>query len=86
MRLVAWLSGRRQINPERDTPAASVDVTDKLVANFIRDNLLDDEDKMYMHIDVFSDFAHDTEDRNLVNFVAQAAQFSGWIHVEDDNG
>lgn len=82
MRLVAWLSGRRQIDPERDTPAAIVDVVEPTHRAFIRENL-EEQDGRYMHIDVFSDFAHDTEDQSLVGFVAQAAQFTDWVHIEE---
>lgn len=83
MKIVAWLSGRKKINPEQDTPAVSVVVVEPTHRAFIRENL-EEQDGRYMHIDVFGDFAHDTEDRNLVEFVAQAAQYTDWVHIEEE--
>ena len=83
MRLIAWLSGRRRVRPELDTPAEIVVVIKAAHRSFIMENL-EERGGRCMHIDVFADFAYDTGDQSLIDFAARAARFSDWIHVEDD--
>jgi len=76
MRLVAWLSGRKQSNFEKDTPVANIVLSGEN-ALFVERGLLEKEG--FIHVDVLLDFAYDIEDQRLVTTIEEASQFTDWF-------